>query len=109
MNRQHIILILLAGCLLTTAGCKKYLQVQPTGSYTEVQVFANRTAAQQALNGLYIDLADNNLYGAALTQTYIELMAQRYRALADGVNIYEQYKQSNYNATQAQAVFNTLW
>lgn len=108
MNRTYII-ILLAGCLLATAGCKKYLQVQPTGSYTEVQVFANRTAAQQALNGLYIDLADNNLYGAALTQTYIELMAQRYRGLMDGVNFYEQYQQNNYNATQAQAFFNTLW
>jgi hypothetical protein len=109
MNRKHIIILLLAGLFLTTAGCKKYLQVQPTGAYTEVQVFANKTAAQQALNGLYIDLASNDLYGAALTQTYTELMAQRYRALVDGVNFYEQYQQNNYNATQAQAVFNTIW
>lgn len=108
MTRKHII-ILLASSFLGLAGCKKYLQVQPTGSYTEVQVFANRTAVEQALNGLYIDLANNNLYGAALTQTYIELMAQRYRALQDGVNFYEQYQQNNYNATQAQAVFNTIW
>lgn len=109
MNRKHIIIVMLAGIFLSAAGCKKYLQVQPTGAYTEVQVFSNRTAAQQALNGLYIDLASNDLYGAALTQTYIELIAQRYRALADGVNFYEQYQQNDYNATQAQSVFNTIW
>ncbi|MDO6430056.1 RagB/SusD family nutrient uptake outer membrane protein [Flavitalea sp. BT771] len=108
MNRKQIINIMLAGIFLS-AGCKKYLQVQPTGAYTEVQVFSNKSAAQQALNGLYIGLASNDLYGAALTQTYIELMAQRYRALVDGVNFYEQYQQNNYNAKQAQDVFNTIW
>lgn len=109
MNRKHIIIVLLAGIFLAGTGCKKYLQVQPAGSYTEDQVFANRTATQQALNGLYIDLANNDLYGAALTQTYIELIAQRYRALADGVNFYEQYQQNNYNAAQAQATFDKIW
>jgi len=36
-------------------------------------------------------------------------MAQRYRGLVDGVNFYEQYQQNNYNAAQAQEVFNTIW
>lgn len=109
MNGKHIILLLLAGTLLTATGCKKYLQVQPTGSYTENQVFANKTATQQALNGLYINLANNDLYGASLTQTYTELMAQRYRALSDGVNFYELYQQQNYAAPQAQARFDQIW
>jgi hypothetical protein len=109
MNWKHITILLLSGIFFTGTGCKKYLQVQPTGSYTEDQVFANKTATQQALSGLYIDLANNDLYGAALTQTYIELMAQRYRALVDGVNFYEQYQQNNYNASQAQAVFDKIW
>ena len=108
MNGKHIV-VLLAGIFLAATGCKKYLQVQPTGSYTEDQVFANRTAVQQALNGLYIDLAENNLYGASLTQTHIELMAQRYRALQDGVNFYEQYQQNNYQASQAQNTFDNIW
>jgi len=109
MNRKHIIIVLLSGLFFTGTGCKKYLQVQPTGSYTEDQVFANKTATQQALNGLYINLASNDLYGAALTQTYTELMAQRYRALSDGVNFYEQYQQNNYTASQAQATFDKIW
>lgn len=109
MHKKYISVILLSAVVCCTAGCKKYLQVQPTGSYTETQVFSNRPAVEQALNGLYINLADNNLYGAALTQTYIELMAQRYKALSDGVTFYEQYQQNNYNAAQAQAQFNAIW
>jgi hypothetical protein len=110
MNGKYIIiLLLLAGTLLAGTGCKKFLQVQPTGSYTEDQVFANKTATQQALNGLYINLANNDLYGAALTQTHIELMAQRYRGLVDGVNFYEQYQQNIYTGPQVQARFDQLW
>jgi hypothetical protein len=109
MNWKHIVIVLLSGIFFTGTGCKKYLQVQPTGSYTEDQVFANKTATQQALNGLYIDLANNDLYGAALTQTYVELMAQRYRALVDGIHFYEQYQQNNYNASQAQTAFDNIW
>lgn len=109
MNGKYIIFLLLTCMLLAGTGCKKYLQVQPTGSYTEDQVFANKTAAEQALNGLYINLASNDLYGAALSQTYIELMAQRFRGLPDGVNFYELFQQNNYTAPQAQARFDQIW
>ena len=109
MNLKYIIQILLVAMLLAATGCKKYLQVQPAGSYTEVQVFASERAVQQALNGLYIELAANELYGAALTQTYLELMAQRYRVTSNGVTFFEQYQQYNYNATQARASFEAVW
>lgn len=109
MSCKNIIIIISTGILLTTTGCKKYLDVQPTGYYTEDQVFANKTATQQALNGLYIDLAGNNLYGGALSQTYIELMAQRFRAFQDGVNFYEQFQQNNFTTTQARAIFDKIW
>jgi hypothetical protein len=109
MNPKHIINLLLAGLFLTAAGCKKYLQVQPTGSYTETQVFASEMAVDQALNGLYIDLADNDLYGAALTQTFIELMAQRYRGLSDGVTNYNEYQLYEYNNVQPRTTFGNIW
>ena len=109
MSCKNITIVILTGILLTATGCKKYLDVQPTGYYTEDQVFANKTATQQALNGLYIDLSGNNLYGAALTQTYIELMAQRFRAFIDGVNFYEHFQQQTYNTPQAREIFDRIW
>src|SRR5262249_42739117 len=51
--------IFILSAILLGTGCKKYLTVQPESSYTELQVYSNERAVQQALNGLYNDLADN--------------------------------------------------
>ncbi|MCM5528416.1 RagB/SusD family nutrient uptake outer membrane protein [Parasegetibacter sp. NRK P23] len=108
MYTKYIIAFLLAGSIAGT-GCKKYLQIQPEGAYTEEQVFANAMAAQQALNGLYIDMAHNDLYGAALTQTYVELMAQRYRTRSSALNNYAYFQGYQYTAPQALPVFDGIW
>ena len=110
MNKKHIIIIFLCGLLLTLAGCKKYLQIQPEGTYTEAQVFANEKAAQQMLNGLYISMADNNLYGAALTETVVELMAQRYKTTTSGSGAtYSLYQQYQYSDARSLAQFEATW
>lgn len=109
MNMIRIIIFFLSALLLTASGCKKYLQVRPTGAYTEDQVFSNEKAAQQAINGLYISMADNKLYGAALTQTYVELMAQRYALVPNPNKDYSFFPQYQYTATKAQAVFDGIW
>lgn len=110
MNKKHIIIIFFCGLLLTLSGCKKYLQITPEGAYTETQVFANEQAAQQMLNGLYINMANNNLYGAALTQTVVELMAQRYKTINSGVGgTYLPYQQYLYTDARAMAQFDATW
>ena len=111
MNGKHIIVFFLSGVLLFAAtGCKKYLQIQPQGSYTEIQVFANEQAAQSMLNGLYISMADNNLYGAALTQTTIELMAQRYKTTSSGAGAaYIPFQLYQYTTEIAQTGFDDIW
>ncbi len=110
MNRKHIIILFLSGLLLTVAGCKKYLQIQPEGAYTETQVFANENAAQQMLNGLYISMSGNSLYGSALTQTIVEMLAQRYNVVTTGaVSPYTSYQQYQYNEALALAKFEEIW
>jgi len=99
----------IAGILLLTAGCTKYLDVKPEAAYTENQVFQNEPAIQQALNGLYIDLADNNLYGAALTNTTIELMGQRYYTQGGSDLFYESFQNYQYQQTYVQTAFDNLW
>jgi hypothetical protein len=109
MNNRYIIILLLCG-LVITGGCKKYLDVQPETSYTELQVYSNEKAIQQALNGLYLNLAANQLYGANLTTTTVEMMAQRYkpRTLSNNpdLSVFNYYQ---YSATAAQNTFDTLW
>jgi hypothetical protein len=110
MNNRHIIPLLLCISLLA-ASCKKYLNVQPEASYTESQVYGNETALQQAFNGLYIELANNQGYGANLTTTIIEMMGQRYKpsqtaATATDLSVFQTY---SYGSATAQTVFDSTW
>lgn len=106
--KTHFI-TLLGGLLLLLSGCTKYLDVQPESSYTEDQVFKNEPAIQQALNGLYIDMADNNLYGAALSTTTVELLGQRYYTQFTGYLPYQALQQYQYQQTIVQTSFDGLW
>lgn len=109
MSKKYIIVLLLCG-LVITGGCKKYLDVQPQTSYTELQVYSNENAIQQALNGLYIDLSANQLYGANLTLTTVEMMAQRYKPRTPSSNsdlsVFNYYQ---YSSNAAQNILDTLW
>ncbi|PUZ25784.1 hypothetical protein DCC81_16110 [Chitinophaga parva] len=110
MKNSYIITLFLVCGLLTMAGCKKYLDVQPLTSYTESQVYGNEKAIDQALNGLYLNLAANQLYGANLTTTTVELLAQRYKPRTQSNNpdlsVFNYYQ---YGSAAAQATFDTLW
>jgi hypothetical protein len=110
MKNNYIFLLLLCGSLLA-GSCKKYLNVQPEGSYTETQIYGDENAIQQAFNGLYIALASNNSYGANLTQSTIEMMAQRYKpsqvaATAADLGVFTNYA---YSSATAQTVFDSIW
>lgn len=78
-GKYNYILLLL---LIITGSCNKFLDVQPEDKYTEDQVFRSELNVQQALNGLYVNMAANSLYGAYLSNTVIEVMARRYNVPA---------------------------
>ncbi|KIO74607.1 hypothetical protein TH53_25445 [Pedobacter lusitanus] len=71
-----LMLIISISCSL--CGCKKYLDVKPEDKILEEQVFTSRTGINNALNGLYINLTKNNLYGDNLTLSTVDILAQRY-------------------------------
>lgn len=60
------------------SSCKKYLDVQPEDKIIETQLFTTPQGVKSVLNGLYIDLSKNQLYGENLSLSTIEILAQRY-------------------------------
>jgi hypothetical protein len=106
MKRTSILLFL---SILIMTGCKKYLTVQPESSYTELQVYSNERAVQQALNGLYNDLADNDLYGANLTLSAVEILGQRYNLTSSSLYTYYNLQSCAYTQDSVKGVFEGLW
>lgn len=110
MSNKNILIFLLTIAAFTTS-CKKYLQVQPEGSYTEEQVYTNASATEQALNGLYLEMAATELYGASLSTTIIEILGQRFKPPASGATGENYPAVGNYQYTTAevQNEFEMMW
>ncbi|WEK37535.1 MAG: RagB/SusD family nutrient uptake outer membrane protein [Candidatus Pseudobacter hemicellulosilyticus] len=102
-------LAFLFGALFLLGSCNKYLDVQPEAAYTEVQVYSNEAALQQAFNGLYIDLSSRSLYGANLSTTLVELLAQRYKPMNDGGYGLSVFNRYTYSSQVAINHLDTLW
>ncbi|WP_286858816.1 MULTISPECIES: RagB/SusD family nutrient uptake outer membrane protein [Sphingobacterium] len=81
--------------LLTTVSffsCKKFLDVQPEDKVSESQLYSTKNGIRSVLNGIYLDLATNQLYGDNLTLSTIEILGQRYNISTE----HNQYKTSTY-------------
>lgn len=70
--------VCLFALLLTTAGCKKWLDVSPDTQVREKELFENERGFKDALTGVYLYLGGTSTYGQNLTMGMLDAMAQRY-------------------------------
>src|SRR6476469_9199582 len=56
--------------VIITAGCKKYMDVQPVSQYSMTQVFSDVSNATTALIGVYDELQGDNGYGIRINLYY---------------------------------------
>jgi hypothetical protein len=107
-QRMRPIKFLLIGLLpiLFLGSCKKYLNLRPVGKYIGPEVFSNENAINQALYGLYNNMATDSLYGAALSATTIEMLAQQWYSQS---SVYGEIAQYQYTNAQVQPAFENIW
>ncbi|TKC63987.1 RagB/SusD family nutrient uptake outer membrane protein [Pedobacter hiemivivus] len=109
MAQKYKYILLLVFTSVCFSGCKKFLSIQPEDKYIEEQVFSNEKAIQQGLNGLYMGLASNTLYGANLSTTTIEMLGQRYNTVVASNNSYVAFQTYGYANTTVMAAFDEIW
>ncbi|WP_316782991.1 RagB/SusD family nutrient uptake outer membrane protein [Pedobacter frigiditerrae] len=79
MKKNFIKIVAFVALTITVfTSCKKFLDVQPEDKVLETQLFSTKLGVQSVLNGLYINLAKNELYGDQMSLSTIEILAQRY-------------------------------
>ena len=101
---RYLLLLLLCAA----ASCTKWLDVQPEDKFTENQIYATSAGIAEVLNGLYLKMGTNALYGQNLTLDKLDLFAQRYYAIASELRYY-QYAQLNYADETVKASIQTIW
>lgn len=90
------------------SSCSKWLEVEPEDQFTEERVYSNRQGFIDGLNGIYLKMASNSLYGRNLTLTVLDMFAQRY--YQNGVS-YGAYQYATYNTANesVRANLERIW
>lgn len=105
-NMMLIIFGWLTSMVLT--GCNKYLDVSPKSSLSENQLFESEVGFQQALTGVYAQLAARELYGDNLTMGFVSALAQNYAV--SGTNApFVATRALNYTSAEVTTYTNATW
>ena len=101
-------LFLLLTILLGLNSCNSWLDVQPYDRVAEDVVFESVKGFENALNGIYIELNDNSLYGQYLSCEMIEIMAQRYNVNKSNMFNYD-LMLLKYTEEGCKTRFSSIW
>lgn len=106
MKIKTIILSAVIG--LTSVACSDWLDVKPSDRISEEVNFSTPAGFRQALNGVYVELNADALYGRSLSCEFVEIMAQRYAISAENKAATEIMNLSLGGST-AQARVQSIW
>ena len=81
---------MLLGCFLL-CGCSDWLDVKPYDKISDDELFSTEEGFQKLLNGVYVELNNDKLYGCALTVEMIEIMGGAYTIGTDN-SVWGNYK-----------------
>ncbi|QNR84757.1 RagB/SusD family nutrient uptake outer membrane protein [Pedobacter riviphilus] len=94
--------------LVAFSSCKKWLDVQPEDRFTGEQIFKTKDGFATAINGVYLDMSTQKLYGANLNSTILEVFAQRYNFDSQVADLYS-YSIHDYNNANVKATIDQIW
>ena len=106
MKKYRHILVALMG--LVTVSCADWLDVQPSDQVSEETAFGSIAGFKQTLNGVYVELNSDNLYGRALSCGMIEVLAQRYD-VSEEFSRYYPFMEYDYTGSTAQDQISSIW
>ena len=78
MSMKRLLTIMAAGVLLLFTSCSDWLDVKPYDKMSQDELLSDEDGFIKLLNGIYIELNSDMLYGGALSVEMIEIMGGAY-------------------------------
>lgn len=97
MRLKYMILLFCGLCVST--GCSDWLDVKPYDKISEEDLLKSEEGFKKLLNGIYIDLNTDELYGQTLTVEMVEIMAGSYQIGDDALTWGDYIDLNNRNFT----------
>ena len=88
---KKIIYTMIIACTTLFASCDSWLEVKPYDQIAEGELQKSEEGYQKMLNGIYIDLNSDALYGQTLSVEMIEVMGGAYTIGTDN-SVWGNYK-----------------
>ncbi|WP_164735562.1 RagB/SusD family nutrient uptake outer membrane protein [Pseudoflavitalea rhizosphaerae] len=108
MQRNKLLYATLIIWMIAAAGCDKYLDVKPADKFLDDQVYNSKSSIQNALNGVYLNMAKADLYGENLSNTVVDVMAQYYN-ISNTSHRLSAVSTYAYDRIEAQTPFAAVW
>ena len=108
-NRILNIFILSMVSLVLLTGCNDWLDVKPADKVLEDEMFESQKGFQTALNGVYIELISNTLYGSNLSVGMVDVMAQYYKVRGNNDHAQSLYATYSYAESESKGKINDIW
>ena len=100
--------LILLSCVFLFSACNKWLDVELADKVPQEKLFSTEQGYQEALAGVYSEMASEGLYGQRLSMEVLDLLAQYYSY--SGVSTkYEKLKTFDYKDQQSEATIAAIW
>ena len=96
------------GLMFMIQGCSDWLNIKPSDRVSEENAFSTISGFKQALNGIYVELNQSDLYGRALTAEFVEILAQRY-AINEEATANLLLSKYEYGGSDAKSRASAIW
>lgn len=101
----HVIVLLFFAGLISS--CNDWLNKTPYDKIPGDELYATESGVEEALNGLYLGLAERSLYGGELTVGMIEALVEHY-AVPDN-HRYKDLVDNAYGTDASKTYFSSIW
>jgi len=105
---MKIKILILLSCVFLLSSCSKWLDVELADKAPQEKLFSTAQGYQEALAGVYSEMADSTAYGRALSMEIGDLLAQYYDYDAVATD-YEKLKNYDYTDQGAEARILDIW
>ena len=107
MKKEIIGLLLLT--LVVFPGCKKWLDAKPRTVVEESRLLSSETGFQDAMYGVYTEMAGDSLYGDRLTMSFMDVLAQNYNCQSNPSHSFYQTSVYNYADAGVKTSIASTW
>lgn len=108
---KRIIYLLVIFGFLSLGACNEWLDVGPSNQTSREDLFKQGVGYQVALNGIYQELSESDLYGQQLSWGMLSAMGQDYNS-TDTTKLSETYKDAakyDYKSFRVEPVIDQMW